>query len=290
MATRLASRFFEWFGFKKGDAQSLQMLPADDLFRQFGKFIDQLDDPLLVGGRAGRWLLSPVIDGIFLPADPFSPASPESRDVPLIIGTNKNEAALILASIPNINTIDDSQVIRQIRKVLGDRAEEVFNAHRKNRPEESSYDLLTAISSEDRRILSIELAEEKSKQDGAPVYMYFFTWESNKGLLRAAHTIEVPFIFRNIEASRIIGTREDRYALADIMSNTWISFARNGDPNNSMLPKWESYDSERRATMILDVPPKLEFDPWREERLAWKGTSVKLPWEGVVFVTAMPGK
>ncbi|MFX1499577.1 MAG: hypothetical protein ACFFDH_01280 [Promethearchaeota archaeon] len=57
-----------------------------------------------------------------------------------------------------------------------------------------------------------------------------------------------------------------------------------------MLPKWDPYDSERRAIMILDVPPKLEFDPWREERLAWKGTSVKLPWEGAVFLTAMPGK
>jgi carboxylesterase type B len=102
--------------------------------------------------------------------------------------------------------------------------------------------------------------------------------------------MEVPFIFRNLEATPIVGTREDRFKLADIMSDTWVTFARSGNPNHSALPEWEPYDLERRATMLLDVPPRLEADPWGGERLAWKETPVKLPWEGEVFVTAMPGR
>jgi len=289
-ATRLVELFFEWLGFEMGDVQSLQAMPADELFKQFGEFIDQVNDPLVVGGRAGRWLLSPVIEGTFLLANPFSPASPEGRDVPLIIGTNKDEAALFLARVPDIDKIDDTQLIERLRGVLGDRAEKVLNVHRRNRPEESRYDLLAAISSEDRRMMSIETAEEKAKQGGAPVYMYLFTWESNNGLLKAAHTMEIPFIFRNLDATPIVGTREDRHMLAEIMSDTWIAFARNGNPNHGTLPEWEPYDLENRATMMLDVPPKLAYDPWREERLAWKDISVKLPWEGEVFVTAMPGR
>ena len=120
--------------------------------------------------------------------------------------------------------------------------------------------------------------------------MYMFTWESNQGLLKAAHTMEIPFIFRTLEATSIVGTREDRYALSDIMSDTWIAFARNGNPNHPLLPEWKPYDIEQRSTMILDVSPRLEFDPWREERLAWEGTPVRLPWEGDGLVTAMPGK
>ena len=139
-------------------------------------------------------------------------------------------------------------------------------------------------------LMSIETAEEKVTQGGAPVYMYLFTWESNKGLLKAAHTMEIPFIFRNHEATSIVGTREDRHTLADLISDTWVAFARNGKPNHAALPEWEPYDLERRATMLLDVPPKLVCDPWGEERLAWKDISVKLPWEGEVFVTVMPGK
>ena len=261
VGTRLAIRFFEWFGLKIGDAVSLQSLSPDELYNQFEKFIDTVDDPMFVGGRAGRWLLSPVIDGKYLPAHPFSPASPEGYDVPLIIGTNKDEAALFLAYEGGIDAIDEAQVVKRLRGVLGNRTEEVISVYRKNRQGETSYDLLSAISSEDRRLLSIETAEQKSKQGGAPVYMYFFTWESNRGLLKAAHTMEIPFIFRTLDATNIVGTREDRYTLSDIISDAWIAFARTGDPNHPALPKWEPYDTKRRATMIFDVPPRTRERP-----------------------------
>jgi para-nitrobenzyl esterase len=178
IATRLASRYFEHLGLKVGDVASLQVLSVRELFNQFVKFVDKVDDPMLKGGM---WLLSPVVDGKYLPANPFSPASPESRHIPLIIGTNKNEAALQLATIPGIADIDETQLLERLQRVVGDRAEEVLGMYRRNRPGESRYDLLTVISSEDRHLLSIETAEEKSKQGGAPVYMYLFTWESNHG-------------------------------------------------------------------------------------------------------------
>ncbi|MBN1662440.1 MAG: carboxylesterase/lipase family protein [Deltaproteobacteria bacterium] len=290
VATRLATRFFKHCGLKVGDMQSLQALSADDLFERFEKFIDRVDDPILLGGQRGRWLLSPVIDGTHIPAHPFSPAAPEGRNVALMIGTNKDEAALHLSYEKGIDAMDEERVIERLKPVLGTRAEAVFAVHKKNRPRETPYGLLSSISSEDRRLLSIETAEAKAKQGGAPVYMYFFIWESNKGLLRSAHTMEIPFVFHNVDATTIVGTKENRYALADIMSDTWIAFARNGDPNHPGLPKWEPYDTVRRATMIFDVPPRVEDDPWREERLAWGDEPAKLPWEGRMFVSSMPGK
>ncbi|MBN1380941.1 MAG: carboxylesterase/lipase family protein [Deltaproteobacteria bacterium] len=290
VAARLASRFFEYCGLNAGDVQSLRALSADELHGRFEHFIDQVDDPVLVGGQNGRWLLSPVIDGTVIPAHPFSPAAPEGRDVSLMIGTNKDEAAIFFYYEGDMDDLDEARVVKRLERVLGDRAEAVLAVHKKNRPQESPYGHLCAISSEDRRLLSIETAEEKVKQGGAPVYMYFFTWESNKGILRAAHTMEIPFVFRNVDATTIVGTKENRIALADIMSDTWIAFARTGDPNHPGLPKWEPYDTVRRATIIFDVPPRVENDPWREERLAWADDPPKLPWEGKVFVTAMRGK
>ncbi|MBU4316183.1 MAG: carboxylesterase/lipase family protein [Proteobacteria bacterium] len=290
VGTRLAERFFEYLGLNVGDVKSLQAISERELFNHFHKFIDVVDDPLLVKGRSGRWLISPIIDGKYLPAHPFSPASPEGRDVPLMIGTNKDEAALFLSYEKDLADLDDAQLIKRLSGVLGDRAQEVLDIHRKHRPKDSPYDLLSAISSEDRRLLSIETAEEKVKQGVAPVYMYFFTWESNQGLLKAAHTMEIPFVFRTLGVTNITGTREDQHILSDIMSDAWIAFARTGDPNHGAMPRWEPYDLERRATMIFDVPPKLEYDPWREERLAWKDAPPKMPWEGEVFVSAMKEK
>jgi para-nitrobenzyl esterase len=67
------------------------------------------------------------------------------------------------------------------------------------------------------------------------------------------------------------GTRTNKYELSEQMSETWINFARKGDPNNPWLPQWDPYTPEHRATMLFDVPSHQEIDPGREELDAWKG-------------------
>jgi para-nitrobenzyl esterase len=178
------------------------------------------------------------------------------------------------------------QLLNRLRPVLGDRTEEVVAVYQRNRPDATPWDLLVGISSEDRRMLSIDLAEQKAAGGPAPVYMYLFTWESDAadGLMKAAHSLEIPFVFDNIDATPITGRRADRQQLADSLSETWLAFARSGNPSHAGLPAWPVYNAETRATMILDVPCRVEDDPRREERLAWQGRKVHLPWEGPAFV------
>ncbi|HJN51807.1 MAG: carboxylesterase family protein [Pseudomonadales bacterium] len=113
--------------------------------------------------------------------------------------------------------------------------------------------------------------------------MYLFCWESDFGLLKAAHGMEIPFAFNNVHRSPMTGSRQDRFELARTMSQTWIAFARSGNPNHEGLPDWKPYDPVNRATMIFDQPCKLENDPRSEERKAWHGLQVPLPWEGRAF-------
>jgi len=65
----------------------------------------------------------------------------------------------------------------------------------------------------------------------------------------------------------VTGTGPDKQALADKMSAVWTAFARTGDPSIPGL-RWEPYSAEHRAIMIFDDEPRLELDPYREERLA----------------------
>jgi para-nitrobenzyl esterase len=102
--------------------------------------------------------------------------------------------------------------------------------------------------------------------------------------MKAAHSLEIPFVFDNIDATPITGHRPDRQQLADSLSETWLAFARTGTPNHAALPSWPAYNTETRTTMILDVPCRVEDDPRRDERLAWRGQKVNLPWEGPAFV------
>jgi para-nitrobenzyl esterase len=286
LATRLATRLFEHLGLRVGDVEALQRIGPDDLFARSEAFFDTIDDPLLPSGTAGHWLFSPVVDGQHLPADPWSPASPISRDSPLLIGTNKDEAALTLAQAEDAGApISDAQLLARLSNTLGTRASELIAVHRRNRPTESNWDHLVAISSEDRRLLSIEIALQKSKQAAAPAFLYAFTWESNNGLFKAAHTMEIPFVFRNVDSTSITGSRSDRYELADIVSSSWLAFARTGNPSCTLLPPWRSYDEAGRHTMILDVPPALVRDWRREERIVWNALP-SLPWESGSLITA----
>ena len=57
-------------------------------------------------------------------------------------------------------------------------------------------------------------------------------------------------------------------ALADKLSDTWIAFARTGNPNTSKLPHWPAFNSTDRATMVIDNTSEVVNDPLREQRLA----------------------
>jgi para-nitrobenzyl esterase len=59
---------------------------------------------------------------------------------------------------------------------------------------------------------------------------------------------------------------EQTRAMVDNMANSWIAFARTGDPNNPSIPKWSPYDLTRRNTMMFDVPSHADDDPHRAER------------------------
>jgi len=106
--------------------------------------------------------------------------------------------------------------------------------------------------------------------------MYLFTWESDYlgYLFKACHALEIPFVFDNVGEMPLTGDRPDRYELAAAMSEAWIAFARSGDPSHAGIPKWVPYTCSNRATMLFDVPCRVEIDPAREELDAWEGMEV----------------
>jgi para-nitrobenzyl esterase len=55
------------------------------------------------------------------------------------------------------------------------------------------------------------------------------------------------------------------------MRQTWVAFARTGNPNNSHLPKWPVYSLRKRETMFFDTISKVMNDPHLEERRLWEG-------------------
>ncbi|HMI94693.1 MAG TPA: carboxylesterase family protein, partial [Polyangiales bacterium] len=119
---------------------------------------------------------------------------------------------------------------------------------------------------------SVIQTERKAAQGRAPVYSYRLMWQTpvQGGRLMTPHSLDLPFMFDNVsKASEMVGAPSDQTAaLAHIMSESWLAFARSGDPNHAAIPSWRPYDLGERSVMLLDVPPVLAQDPQREERLA----------------------
>ncbi|HMP63792.1 MAG TPA: carboxylesterase family protein [Phenylobacterium sp.] len=115
------------------------------------------------------------------------------------------------------------------------------------------------------------MAEQRVLSGAAPTYLYQLTWRSpaDDGKYISQHTLDLPFVFDNVEAARhLTGPESDETrTLAEAMSETWLSFARTGDPNNAAIPPWRPYDLDTRSTLLFDAPPRLADDPWAPERI-----------------------
>jgi len=266
-ATATAERLLAKLGLNRNELHKLQSMPHEQLTEAIGP---QGGD----AGAAGGFNFAPVMDGDVMPVHPFDPvACPTSLDVPLMLGTNKDEAALFLARDPRRRRLEEHELIERLTPMLKDRRDEILAVYRKNRPGATPWDLLVGISSEARRLAANALADRRVAAGGAPVFMYFFAWESDflGGLYKASHAMEIPFAFANVDDVPMTGERPDKHELEAVMSAAWANFARQGDPNGGAVPEWPAFDPQRRATMVFDVPSRAEDDPRSEERLVWKG-------------------
>jgi para-nitrobenzyl esterase len=223
-----------------------------------------------IGGEVMR-LFSPVVDGEIVPRDPFSPdASPLSADIPLLIGTNKDEATLFMFSHPRFGAFTDEDIERHATTAVGEeRAGALVSALRTAFPDYSPSHLVAAIATATGLWGdSITLAERKAAQ-AAPVWMYLLAWETPvaRGRLKCPHALEIPLVFDNVEKARsFVGRGEDPQTLADQMSAAWLAFAATGDPNVAGLPVWPAYDLGSRATMVFDLESRVVEDPYAELR------------------------
>jgi para-nitrobenzyl esterase len=244
---------------KADSPQALQALPTEAISLASVK----------VPGEAMR-LYTPVVDGTALPRDPFEPdASPLNADVPVLIGTNKDESTLFMIGHPKFGAFDDSDLAKHAKSTVGDKADALVAALARAYPDYSQTHLATAVGTTAGMWAgSIKLAERKAAQKAAPVWMYMLAWETpvSRGRLRTPHALEIPLVFDNVEKARnFVGRGDEPQVLADQMSTAWLAFARTGDPG------WEAYDADTRATMVFNLDSQIVNDPLPEVRKVLQG-------------------
>ncbi len=279
LATPSAKGLFQRAAVQSGS--SLRMRTREDATKSAEQLLTKLNIPKtriadlqkiswqeLLEAQSGI-TFSPVVDGTILPHHPFDPVAPaESADVPMIISTTLEDAAL---SLTNFN-LDEAGLKTILSQRYSDKAEEIFALYKQRYPQKSPFLIQAQVFTDSgfRRSAIIQ-AERKAGLGKAPAYMYLWNWESPgfNGKFGAVHGIDVAASFHQVRDTIVgVGSSAGK-VMCDRLASVWAAFAKTGDPNNPGIPRWPAYDAATRATMIFDNDTRVENDPRGEIRKYW---------------------
>ena len=247
-------------GLSASPIQDIQALSYNSLLQAATKVLREHNPPPKGGipnfRRMAEMLgFAPVLDGNIIPAHPFDPhASALSASVPMIIGSTLNEFVTAL-NHPEFESMTEEQLKTHVNAVYGDKTAQVIAAFRKRTPAASAFDLWSHIAAAGVRQSALAQATAKTSPGHAPAYVYWFTWQTPvlSGRPRAFHCAEIAFAFDNTDrCDAMTGGGADARALAGVMSDAWIQFARTGNPNHAGMPHWEAFSLAQNQTMIFD--------------------------------------
>ncbi len=265
-ATHVAEKVMEHLGVD--DLEGLRAVPADRLVGAQSVVGDDF-------GRGAGLPFQPVVDGSVLPRPPLDAVRDGmSADVALLTGSNAHEMRLFTALDSRLRVSDRDRVVAVLERHAPGQGDSLFRAYETEVGADPARVMEAAMTDRVFRLPAIELLEAHGVHN-PDAYAYEFRFESTAfgGGLGAAHAVEIPFAFDNLDApgaAFFIGDpTEEMRQLAAAMADAWVAFARHGRPRSDALPAWPRYEPERRATMALDLEPAIDEDPGGAIRAAW---------------------
>ncbi len=233
---------------------------------------------------------SPIVDGGALPNHPFDPAAPGiSSSKPLMVGWNEDEYTFfeMISQDKSVFKIDFNGLPGKLQPHFGEDSAKIIETYRKTRPKASAVDIFIAIESINMMGLgSIDIAEKKTRQNGAPAYLYNFGYKSEVLIpgtdypLGTPHAMDISFKFNNEVPpkdgtngnSYFGGKKPARFVASHNMAELWTTFARTGKPAAKGAPEWKAYDFKDRPTMRIDTKCAIINDRYAEELKMWRET------------------
>ncbi|OAN63170.1 carboxylesterase/lipase family protein [Sphingomonas sp. TDK1] len=262
-ATERARAYLAALRLSEHDLSPLLELPAARLVEALAA-----QDPILGGGL----YFGPVLDMKWLTRHPFWPdANPLGNAIPMMLGNVRDETRAFLSpDSPLVRTLDWDNLAARIAPELkiDILPEWVVAQYRGRVPDWSPVEIFYAATTAGRSWRGQVIEAEARAAAGAPAFVYQVDFSSRTDPRRGAfHTMDIPLVFGTLSAKGSqTGTAADARAASTAMQDSFVAFARTGDPNHAGLPVWPRYENEARATMVFDTDAHVENDPRRWQR------------------------
>jgi para-nitrobenzyl esterase len=229
----------------------------------------------------GRLAAAPVVDGDLLPTYPIDRFQRgRSHRVPLIIGTNKDEASLFRVFRSPIMPVTPDAVNAMLRDVAANHPElsheriaEITSAY----PDLDKTRGALAMSTDAAfRMPAHWVADAHAGH--SPTWMYRF--DHATPMLKAArvgagHATELPYVFGNFgtfnhDPTFWLGGRKVATEVSGRMMRRWLAFATHGVPAAIDGSKhWPPYRPSDRATLLIDAIDRVIDNPDRDLHTVW---------------------
>ena len=274
-ARRVAQTVLDKLGIDPSDAVRLQDVPIPSLIAASKEVFDEV--PVR---NPGTLAFVPIVDGDLLTDYPVKLAQEgRSHPVPLIIGTNKREAALFRLMRSPLMPITPHAITSMFTEIAAEQPdlqlpteEQIAGAYSRMRGK-ARY--LSIASDVGFRMPSVWLAEGHCAV--APVYLYRFDYSTpllKLLLVGAAHATELPYVWGTLggpkDPTLKLGGAKTAKAISKRVRTRWINFATQAKPTGpSGEPEWTPYQKTDRACLVIDKRDTVVQDLDAHIRAAW---------------------
>ena len=213
-------------------------------------------------GFAGFW---PCVDGYVICDDQYRLYERgEYNDVPVIVMTNSDEGALFA---PRDLTVENYQ--KTVKSIFGDWADEALRVYPGNTDDEAWHGFGDAFRDMGFAWPSFAWVTLQSKTGKSPVYAAYLAQPSKMSFSQdprrrgVAHADDIMYLNGHFL------TQADQYpaeaAVAEILQQYWVNFAKTLNPNGKGLPYWPTFNDTKPTTMQFSNGASLITVPNREQ-------------------------
>ncbi len=268
---------FSKLGITYGDLEALQAVSLADLQSAYDK-TEAITSPFD--------FFPPFVDGDTVPVHPLEAiGNGYAVDIELLAGFNSNEASLFSLWDPEVNRLTEDTFRQRISFF--------FTLMMGAKQDPRVADKFVNFYLEASRRTSLRHAWEDYYTDnmfrvpivrflglqsgsGACVYAYEFAWKTPElgGMLGSPHALDIGFVFGTLGDSPngVFPARSpETDTLSQAMMDSWVQFARTGNPNHKGIPAWPKYKPDSRQIMVFDRESHVAADRYAERDRIWEG-------------------